>query len=205
MIADSLKGEYKEVYLKILMYLSSSNVPKEFQHEVSCDIKDLFVNAQNDEMQVKSIIGDDIESFCKEIIKSKKFKNQTLFDIFDSISFALFMAVLGGISLFILKSEMTLNYVVISIVDGLLFRFLLARVLRKAMIKSKGKSKTIAATLIWYILSLIVIGILNYILIINYIVYVDSLYTTILLLIAFIITTIINRKLKNNLRSQCNL
>lgn len=205
MIADPLKGEYKEVYLKILMYLSSSNAPKEFQHEVSCDIKDLFVNAQNDEMQVKSIIGDDIERFCKDIIKSKEFKNQTLFDIFDSLNFAFFMAVALGVCFWAFKSQMALNYIAMYIVDGLLFRFLLTRVLRKVMIKSKGKSKIIAATLIWYILSLIVVGILNYVLIANYIIYVDSLYTTIFLLIAFIVISVINKKIKNNLRSQCNI
>ncbi|WLF68938.1 hypothetical protein Q6375_13280 [Clostridium septicum] len=51
-----LKGEYKDTYTNIVMYLSSSNIPDDFTSEVSEDVKDLLENAQNDELDVKDII-----------------------------------------------------------------------------------------------------------------------------------------------------
>ncbi|MGV2643345.1 hypothetical protein GNF86_18190, partial [Clostridium perfringens] len=64
MINDALKGEYKDTYTSIVMYLSCSIIPNDFINEVSEDVKDLLVSAQNDEMDIKDIVGNNIESFC---------------------------------------------------------------------------------------------------------------------------------------------
>jgi len=51
-----LKDGYKEAYTSIVMYLSSSGVPSDFMDEVSEDITDLLINAQNDGIDVNHII-----------------------------------------------------------------------------------------------------------------------------------------------------
>lgn len=180
-----LKGEYKDTYTNIVMYLSSSNIPDDFTSEVSEDVKDLLENAQNDELDVKDIIGNNIEDFCKEIIKVKKFKNQTLFNVIKSINWAVFMSAITAFSYYLGNIQMTLNVIFMFIINSLFCLFIFKRGLRKVILKGKGIKK-IVNILFLYVLVVIVGAILNYILLTSYIIHVDSLYTAIILLITMI-------------------
>ncbi|MDS0525189.1 DUF1048 domain-containing protein [Clostridium sp. SHJSY1] len=204
-IVGQLKGEYKESYLKIVLYLSSSNIPREFQHEVSEDVKDLLISAQEDEMDVKNIVGDNIEKFCKEIIKSKKFKNKNLFYIVDSIYFALFMLILSSLALWVLKSPMSLNMIFIYIIDYIFATFIFTKWLRKGAILTKRNTKRIILMILFFIIFMILGAIVNFVALSNYVIHINSLYTEMVLIITFIFTNVVRRKLKASLREQCNL
>lgn len=186
MSSDILKGEYKDTYTNIVMYLSISNIPNDFLSEVSEDVKDLLVNAQNDEMDVKDITGNNIEDFCKEIIKTKKFKNQSVFNVVKSITLALFMSAITSFGYYLTDIPMTLNVIFMFIIDYLFFTFIFSRGLRKAILKSKDNVKKIAIILILFVSFLIVGSILNYILLTMYVIHIDSLCTAVVLLIAMV-------------------
>jgi DNA-binding ferritin-like protein (Dps family) len=186
MINDVLKGEYKDTYTTIVMYLSSSNIPNDFINEVSEDVKDLLVSAQNDEMDIKDIVGNNIESFCKEIIKTKKFKNQTVFNVVKNINLALFMSVITSLGYYLVNIPMTLNVIFMFITNYLFCTFIFIRGLRKAIIKGKGNVKKIAMISFSFVLFVITASILNYILLTSYVIQVDSLYTAVVLLITMI-------------------
>ncbi len=186
MSSDVLKGEYKDTYTNIVMYLSISNIPNDFLNEVSEDVKDLLVNAQNDEMDVKNIIGNNIQDFCKEIIKTKKFKNQSVFNVVKSINLALLMSAITSFGYYLTDIPMTLNVIFMFIIDYLFFTFIFSRGLRKAVLKGKDNVKKIAIILLLFVLFLIAGSILNYILLTMYVIHIDSLYTAVVLLITMV-------------------
>lgn len=191
-----LKGEYKEAYTNILLYLSSSNIPNDFISEVSEDVKDLLVNAQNDEMNVKDIVGNNIEDFCKEIIKTKKFKNQTLLNVVKSINLALFMSAIIAFGYYLTNTQMTLNVIFMLIINYLFCTFIFTRGLRKSLLKGKGDVKKIINVLFLYILFLIPGAVLNYLLLTTYVINVDALYTGIVLVTIMVVIYIIAKVFK---------
>lgn len=197
MSSDVLKGEYKDTYTNIVMYLSISNIPNDFLNEVSEDVKDLLVNAQNDEMDVKNIIGNNIEDFCKEIIKTKKFKNQSVFNVVKSINLALFMSAITSLGYYLINIPMTLNVIFMFIIDYLFFTFILGRGLRKVVLKGKDNVKKIAIILLLFVLFLIAGSILNYILLTMYVINIDSLYTAMVLLITMVGIHIVAKVLRD--------
>ncbi|WP_346889832.1 DUF1048 domain-containing protein [Clostridium sp. UBA1056] len=197
MSSDVLKGEYKDTYTNIVMYLSISNIPNDFLNEVSEDVKDLLVNAQNDEMDVKNIIGNNIEDFCKEIIKTKKFKNQSVFNVVKSINLALFMSAITSLGYYLINIPMTLNVIFMFIIDYLFFTFIFGRGLRKAVLKGKDNVKKIAIILLLFVLFLIAGSILNYILLTMYVINIDSLYTAMVLLITMVGIHIVAKVLRD--------
>lgn len=197
MSSDVLKGEYKDTYTNIVMYLSISNIPNDFLNEVSEDVKDLLVNAQNDEMDVKNIIGNNIEDFCKEIIKTKKFKNQSVFNVVKSINLALFMSAITSLGYYLINIPMTLNVIFMFIIDYLFFTFIFGRGLRKAVLKGKDNVKKIAIILLLFVLFLIAGSILNYTLLTMYVINIDSLYTAMVLLITMVGIHIVAKVLRD--------
>lgn len=178
-----LKGEYKDTYTGIVMYLSASNLPSDFRSEVCEDIKDLLNSAQDDGVDVRNIIGDNIEAFCKEIIKVKKFKNQIVVNIIKGINWSLFMSAMISVLFYLFDRQMTLNMIIMFIIDSILVGFIFNRGLRKAVIKGKGSIKKIINVVTIYTLFVLAGAFVNYFILTRYIIIVDKLYTFIILLI----------------------
>lgn len=198
-MSDSmLKDEYKEAYTSIVMYLSSSDINHNFMNEVSEDIKDLLISAQNDGIDVKNIIGSDIEVFCKEIIKSKDSNGKTMFNIFNSVKWALFISAIIALIYYLFDTEFTLNMIFMFIIDFLLCKFVFNNGLRKVIIKNKGNMKKIIMVSLLYILFVIPIAFLNFILLTNFVVEVNSLYTFMVLVailgLSYIIGSILKKR-----------
>lgn len=197
MSSSILRDEYKETYTSIVMYLSSSGMQSNFMDEVSEDIKDLLISAQDDGIAVKSIVGNNIEEFCKEIIKSKDIKGRILFNIFESIKWALIMSAMISLVYYLFGMNFTLNIIFMFIVDFLFCRFIFSIGLRKVIIKNRGSAKKIIMTLLLYILFIIPGAILNFILITNFAVEINSLYTSIGLITILLLSYITNKTYRN--------
>ncbi len=197
MSSSILRDEYKETYTSIVMYLSSSGMQSNFMDEVSEDIKDLLISAQDDGIAVKSIVGNNIEEFCKEIIKSKDIKGRILFNIFESIKWALIMSAMISLVYYLFGMNFTLNIIFMFIVDFLFCRFIFSIGLRKVIIKNRGNAKKIIMTLLLYILFIIPGAILNFILITNFAVEINSLYTSIGLITILLLSYITNKTYRN--------
>lgn len=197
MSSSILRDEYKEAYTSIVMYLSSSGMQSNFMDEVSEDIKDLLISAQDDGIAVKSIVGNNIEEFCKEIIKSKDIKGRILFNIFESIKWALIMSAMISLVYYLFGMNFTLNIIFMFIVDFLFCRFIFSIGLRKVIIKNSGNAKKIIMTLLLYILFIIPGAILNFILITNFAVEINSLYTSIGLITILLLSYITNKTYRN--------
>ncbi|GAA0774247.1 DUF1048 domain-containing protein [Clostridium subterminale] len=192
-----LRDEYKESYTSIVMYLSSSGMQGSFMDEVSEDIKDLLISAQDDGIDVKSIIGNNIEEFCKEIIKSKDINSRTMLNISQSIKWALIISSMMSLVYYLFDMKFTLNIIFMLIVDFLFCRFIFSIGLRKVIIKNKGNVKKIIMVLLLYILFVIPGAILNYILITNFVVEINSLYTSMVLVAILLLSYITGKAFRN--------
>ncbi len=192
-----LRDEYKEAYTSIVMYLSSSGMEGNFMDEVSEDVKDLLISAQDDGIDVKSIIGNNIEEFCKEIIKSKDINSSTLLNIYQSTRWAIIMSAMMSLLYYIFHMKFTLNIIFMFIVDFLFCRFIFSIGLRKVIIKNKGNTKKIIKVLLLYILFVIPGAILNFILITNFVVEINSLYTFMVLVVILLLSYIIGKAFRN--------
>ncbi|WP_346897614.1 DUF1048 domain-containing protein [Clostridium sp. UBA7503] len=192
-----LRDEYKEAYMSIVMYLSSSGMEGSFMDEVSEDVKDLLISAQDDGIAVKSIVGNNIEEFCKEIIRSKDIKGRVLFNIFESIKWALIMSAIISLVYYLFDMNFTLNIIFMFIVDFLFCRFIFSIGLRKVIIKNRGNAKKIIMTLLLYILFIIPGAILNFILITNFAVEINSLYTSIGLITILLLSYLTSKTFRN--------
>lgn len=192
-----LRDEYKEAYTSIVMYLSSSGMECNFMDEVSEDVKDLLISAQDDGIDVKSIIGNNIEEFCKDIIKSKDINSSTLLNIYQSTRWAIIMSAMISLLYYIFDMKFTLNIIFMFIVDFLFCRFIFSIGLRKVIIKNRGNIKKIIKVLLLYILFVIPGAILNFILITNFVVEINSLYTFMVLVAILLLSYIIGKAFRN--------
>ncbi|WP_346913337.1 DUF1048 domain-containing protein [Clostridium sp.] len=192
-----LRDEYKEAYTSIVMYLSSSGMQGSFMDEVSEDVKDLLISAQDDGIDVKSIIGNNIEEFCKEIIKSKDINSRTMLNISQSIKWALIISSMMAFVYYLFDMKFTLNIIFMFIVDFLFCRFIFSIGLRKVIIKNKGNVKKIIMMLLLYILFVISGAILNFILITNFVVEINSLYTSMILVAILLLSYITGKAFRN--------
>ncbi len=192
-----LRDEYKEAYMSIVMYLSSSGMEGNFMDEVSEDVKDLLISAQDDGIDVKSIIGNNIEEFCKEIIKSKDINSSTILNIYQSIRWAIIMSAMMSLLYYIFDMKFTLNIIFMFIVDFLFCGFIFSIGLRKVIIKNRGNTKKIIKVLLLYILFVIPGAILNFILITNFVVEINSLYTFMVLVAILLLSYIIGKAFRN--------
>ena len=192
-----LRDEYKEAYTSIVMYLSSSGMQGSFMDEVSEDVKDLLISAQDDGIDVKSIIGNNIEEFCKEIIKSKDINSRTMLKISQSIKWALIISSMMSLIYYLFDMKFTLNIIFMFIVDFLFCRFIFSIGLRKVIIKNKGNVKKIIMVLLLYILFVIPGAILNFILITNFVVEINSLYTSMVLVAILLLSYITGKAFRN--------
>jgi len=194
---SKLRDEYKEAYTSIVMYLSSSGMEGNFMDEVSEDVKDLLISAQDDGIDVKSIIGNSIEEFCKEIIKSKDINSRTMLKISQSIKWALIISSMMSLIYYLFDMKFTLNIIFMFIVDFLFCRFIFSIGLRKVIIKNKGNVKKIIMVLLLYILFVIPGAILNFILITNFVVEINSLYTSMVLVAILLLSYITGKAFRN--------
>ncbi|WP_346939846.1 DUF1048 domain-containing protein [uncultured Clostridium sp.] len=192
-----LRDEYKDAYTSIVMYLSSSGMQGSFMDEVSEDVKDLLISAQDDGIDVKSIIGNNIEEFCKEIIKSKDINSRTMLNISQSIKWALIISSMMSLVYYLFDMKFTLNIIFMFIVDFLFCRFIFSIGLRKVIIKNKGNVKIIIMVLLLYILFVIPGAILNFILITNFVVEINSLYTSMVLVAILLLSYITGKAFRN--------
>jgi len=192
-----LRDEYKDAYTSIVMYLSSSGMQGSFMDEVSEDVKDLLISAQDDGIDVKSIIGNNIEEFCKEIIKSKDINSRTMLNISQSIKWALIISSIMSLVYYLFDMKFTLNIIFMFIVDFLFCRFIFSIGLRKVIIKNKGNVKKIIMGLLLYILFVIPGAILNFILITNFVVEINSLYTSMVLVAILLLSYITGKAFRN--------
>ncbi|MBU3136840.1 hypothetical protein KPL39_11240 [Clostridium gasigenes] len=179
-----LKGEYKDTHLDIVIYLSSSNLNESFVTEVSEDLKDLFITAQEEGRDIKEIVGNNLEIFCKDIINSNKSKKVKIFNIIKKLNWSLFMGAILSILFYVFNEELSLSSIVLFIFNLFIAPYIVKVPLRKLVFKYKGSSGKIMSIIIFTLLLIIPIAIINFIIIIEFVpvVNVNGIYSCLIIL-----------------------
>lgn len=156
---DQLKDEYKEVFAQVETYVSTQNVDDDTVEANMGELLDTFLNAQKDEKPVEEIVGNDIESFCKNFCSEfgwgnkamniiEKWRNVAwLIFILETLDviFILIGVLLGEDSLSSLwKTDSTFNltgYFMGFVIVGLIYT-VIDYITRKIMFKLKKNSIT---------------------------------------------------------------
>lgn len=104
--AKNLKGEYKEAFDKISIYVASATPPGDDVTISMNEILDLLLSAQEDHRSVETVIGKDVEYFCDQMIKSNA---RTMIErIFD---FCKVYRVIALFTFFIIGFDTIVDYV----------------------------------------------------------------------------------------------
>ena len=76
--SDQLKGEYKDAFAKVETYVNTQNVDEDTVEAHMGELLDTFLIAQEEGKPVEKIVGDDIESFCKNFCSGFTWENKAL-------------------------------------------------------------------------------------------------------------------------------
>lgn len=85
-----LKGKYKKKYEEVesCCTILLENIDSEIRNDIMIDIFELFEDAQNKQLSVESIIGDDVEKFCTKACSNlpRKYKIKYIYQLFKYCS-----------------------------------------------------------------------------------------------------------------------
>lgn len=87
---STLKGKYKKRYEEVEAYctLLLENIDSEIRNDIMVDIFELFEDAQNKQLSIDDIIGNDIEKFCTKACNNlpRKYKIKYIYQLFKYCS-----------------------------------------------------------------------------------------------------------------------
>lgn len=200
-VNNKLKGDYEIAYQDIIGYLNASNIPMEniFYIEVQEDMKDMLFSAQMNQLPVNNIIGEDIKSFCEDIVKSYKTKRVRLLQFLKDLYFPLIWLALASLVVQI-SDDYKLYFLIFMIIVLFLYKYIINFILKTAGLNFKGlKNKFIFILLItlasWIILFKFYTIISKYLSI-----SINGYYVTAVCLFIILPIHIVCRKLDNNFR-----
>lgn len=130
--ADKLEGEYKEAYEKIYIYVNSFLTTGDEIEAAMNDMVDLLLSAQMDGKPVETVVGKDLQTFCKGVVKGNKNLSGIILVMVLYISLTIVFAIFEGLAgLFHMAdagmNAWTENINVFPYVSGLLIGLVLGR------------------------------------------------------------------------------
>lgn len=96
--ADKLEGEYKEAYEKIYIYVNSFLTTGEEIEAAMNDMVDLLLSAQTDGKPVETVVGKDLQTFCKGVVKGNKNLSGIILVMVLYISLTIVFAIFEGLA-----------------------------------------------------------------------------------------------------------
>lgn len=95
--SDKLKGDYKDVFNTVNTYVETSMVDEVTESEALNDLCDMLLTAQEEGRPAASIVGNNIETFCRNFCAEFSFKERLLnvWDFFKKIMLIEFWLSLG--------------------------------------------------------------------------------------------------------------
>lgn len=132
-----LKGNYYSGFKKISQSLKSEIIPLEFKQEVEDDILELLIRNQNNNKDFNEVIGNDINTFTREIINAYLSTLPKKYQYFTILKMSLvFSALVFGFSIIEQGSNLgSFSMSIICFLIGLLTYFTLYKITGKFNLK----------------------------------------------------------------------
>ncbi|WP_238885091.1 DUF1048 domain-containing protein [Clostridium sp. YIM B02551] len=156
---NNLSGDYKAAYFDILNYLQSSDisVDSKLYNEVSEDMMDMLLSAQNNSLPVDNIIGEDVKSFCKDIINSYSSKNTIIVSILKKVNFSLVFLTIVSFLFQLSYEKIALSLVVVILLTWSFSSTMINFIYKKLFLRFRGLKNRILCILITFVLCMILL------------------------------------------------
>lgn len=154
---NKLTGEYKTAYQDIISYLQACNISQDskFSADVQEDMKDMLLSAQINQLPVNNIIGNDIKSFCEDIVQAHNTKKVKLLRLLKDLIFSLaFLAVISALFQ-IFNVNYNLTIAAAFLITWLLYRYIMNYLYKKLCLKFKGLKNKIKCLLLIFLICII--------------------------------------------------
>jgi len=199
---NKLTGDYLIAHLDILSYLQSCNIPpnNKFSIEVADDMRDMLLSAQENGTPISDIVGNDIKSFCEDIVQSYNSKRVKLLDFLKNLNYYLCFLLLMVLIFQVFEASVNLSTIVTFLLCWFLYKYILNFFYKKLCLKFKGlKNKIMCILLIFSASALCLFPIV--LIIITYCDFrLNGYYVAIVCLLLILVVQIICKKLYKNIK-----
>lgn len=201
MVPSKLTGEYNLAYIDIMSYIQSCNLDFKFSHQVMEDMLDMLLSAQRDNLPVSDVIGNNIKSFCEEIVQSHNTNKNKLLSILKAFNLYLLLQGLLTLLFELFKITVTASSIIAFFLTWYLFRYALNFCYKKIGLRFKGlKNKIKCILLIALVLLLLVVSPLIFLLSTHFTAPVNGYYITIICWFSLLIIHMISMRLDKNMK-----
>lgn len=148
---NKLTGDYLITHFDIMSYLQSCNISPDnkFSIEVADDMKDMLLSAQENGTLISDIVGNDIKSFCEDIVQTYNNKKVKLLDILKKLNIDLCFLLIVTFLFEAFGLEVESSTIVTLLLTWFLYKYILNFFYKKLCLKFKGfKNKIICILLI---------------------------------------------------------
>ena len=154
---NKLTGDYLIAHYDILSYLQSCNISttNKFFIEVKEDMMDMLLSAQKNQTPISDIIGNDIKSFCQDIVQSYNTKRVKSLNILKNLNFDLCVLLLVGFLFQIFEGSINLSIVTTFLLTWFMYKYILNFFYKKLCLKYKGLKNKIKCILLIYGVSML--------------------------------------------------
>lgn len=141
---DKLEGTYLETFDKIELYCMTKSMDMDIQEELLMELLDIFITAQKQGKPVDRIVGNNVETFCKNFCSGIGFKYQLkgVADSIKRISWLILMICLFDLFAFsdetsIMEIRSNIMPVLIGALIGIVLSFFWAAIFKTVMFRYK--------------------------------------------------------------------
>lgn len=162
---DKLNEEYRPVFEQVEMYVMVQVVDEPTREERMSELLDSFLSAQEAGKSVQSVVGSDIERFCKTFVADFGLKN-SLLSLLDSVKifawvFAVFSAMeivlnlSAGRGVWTAQSTLDITGYFLALLVARVICWFVNRVLRQSMVRTKRVSMKTWRAVIFVVIQLV--------------------------------------------------
>ena len=118
-------------------------------------MKDMLLSAQMNQLPVNNIIGEDIKSFCDDIVQTYNTRKVKFLRFLKDLNFCLVLLAVISVLFQIFNAEFNLNIIIIFISTWFLYRYIMNYLYKKLCLKFKGLKNKIKCLILIFLVSVI--------------------------------------------------
>ncbi|MGL4990516.1 MAG: hypothetical protein ACRC57_05005 [Sarcina sp.] len=138
---EKLNGEYLDVYKEVMDEFELENLSVSFKEEIKNDILEMFLSAQDNGTQARTIVGDDVKDFVQVIASDFYGRNKNIFSVFKIIiRFIMYVSIISFIRVKSGSLSITTDFLILPLV--IIASGLLSKIFAKKISLASTKNKT---------------------------------------------------------------
>lgn len=138
---EKLNGEYLDVYKEVMDEFELENLSISFKEEIKNDILEMFLSAQDNGTQARTIVGNDVKDFVQVIASDFYGRNKNIFSVFKVIvHFIMYVSIISFIRVKSGSLSVTIDLLMLPLI--IIASGLISKIFAKKFSLAKTKNKT---------------------------------------------------------------